>query len=123
MQKEKALTFQLLLEKSELVSGRSGEIRTRGLLNPIQARYQAALHPELKAHGLQTDIIIPQAGEKSRDFGKIGTKASDAPALRLYGLAERKERSPVRRVVAFRARQAGAPLVHAFFRAAHPSRG
>ena len=26
--------------------GRSGEIRTRGLLNPIQARYQAALHPD-----------------------------------------------------------------------------
>ena len=26
--------------------GRSGEIRTRGLLNPIQARYQTALHPE-----------------------------------------------------------------------------
>ena len=30
----------------DTLHGRSGEIRTRGLLNPIQARYQAALHPD-----------------------------------------------------------------------------
>ena len=32
--------------KTRIFGGRSGEIRTRGLLNPIQARYQTALHPE-----------------------------------------------------------------------------
>ena len=30
--------------------GRSGEVRTRGLLNPIQARYQAAPHPDGKMY-------------------------------------------------------------------------
>ena len=65
MQKEKALTFQLLLEKSELVSGRSGEIRTRGLLNPIQARYQAALHPDERTFR-QAKYIIPRRQNLSR---------------------------------------------------------
>ncbi len=31
------------------VYGPSVEIRTRGLLNPIQARYQTSPHPELPA--------------------------------------------------------------------------
>ena len=30
-----------------LFSGLSGETRTPGLLNPIQARYQTALHPDV----------------------------------------------------------------------------
>ncbi len=29
-------------------AGLSGETRTPGLLNPIQARYQSALHPDIK---------------------------------------------------------------------------
>ncbi len=29
--------------------GPSGESRTHGLLNPIQARYQTALHPDIAA--------------------------------------------------------------------------
>ena len=67
VQKEIALTFQLFLEKSELVSGRSGEIRTRGLLNPIQARYQAALHPD-DGTSRQAEYIIAHRQDLSRPF-------------------------------------------------------
>ena len=37
--------------------GPSGESRTHGLLNPIQARYQTALHPDIAA-GYQRQIIL-----------------------------------------------------------------
>ena len=36
--------------------GPSGESRTHGLLNPIQARYQTALHPEIVAVSLSDKI-------------------------------------------------------------------
>ena len=48
-------------EKSPSLSaegfGPSGESRTHGLLNPIQARYQTALHPDI-ATGYQRQIIL-----------------------------------------------------------------
>ena len=48
-------------EKSPSLSaegfGPSGESRTHGLLNPIQARYQTALHPDIAA-GYQRQIIL-----------------------------------------------------------------
>ena len=44
LQKQKTLDFSNKIKC--FLYGRSGEIRTRGLLNPIQARYQAALHPD-----------------------------------------------------------------------------
>lgn len=43
--KEKALKHNV----SELSIGPSVEIRTQGLLNPIQARYQTSPHPDLLA--------------------------------------------------------------------------
>ena len=41
--KKRNLTISTI---ARFFTGRSGEIRTRGLLNPIQARYQTALHPD-----------------------------------------------------------------------------
>ncbi len=48
-------------------SGRSGEVRTRGLLNPIQARYQAAPHPENMKYNITTFFENQQ---REYDFGK-----------------------------------------------------
>ena len=44
-------------------SGPSVEIRTRGLLNPIQARYQTSPHPDAVSISL---VIIPWGEEKSK---------------------------------------------------------
>ena len=71
MTKEKA-------QKMKLLSfGRSGEIRTRGLLNPIQARYQTALHPELTGNARQAKSIIPQRRGLSSIFLQKGRRAID----------------------------------------------
>ena len=42
-------------------SGPSGESRTHGLLNPIQARYQTALHPDVWPGVLTGDIVYYSA--------------------------------------------------------------
>ena len=41
--------------------GPSGESRTHGLLNPIQARYQTALHPDVWPGVLTGDVIYYSA--------------------------------------------------------------
>ena len=43
--------------------GPSVEIRTQGLLNPIQARYQTSPHPDAVSNSL---VIIPWGEEKSK---------------------------------------------------------
>ena len=48
--------------------GRSGESRTHGLLNPIQARYQTALHPEPDCHRCGTHNIIQPFGGNVKGF-------------------------------------------------------
>ena len=62
---------RLIVKKPNNIKENKNSV-TRMEMHPIQARYQAALHPELKAQGLQTDYIISQVGEKSSVFGKIG---------------------------------------------------
>ena len=46
--------------------GPSGESRTHGLLNPIQARYQTALHPDVSLR--RHVILYPVNGNLSIDF-------------------------------------------------------
>ena len=48
--------------------GPSVEIRTRGLLNPIQARYQTSPHPDIFCRSLGDFDMIPQKFKKSKHF-------------------------------------------------------
>ena len=43
----KKFPFLLIFSKNGNFFGPSVEIRTRGLLNPIQARYQTSPHPDI----------------------------------------------------------------------------
>ncbi len=47
--------------------GPSVEIRTRGLLNPIQARYQTSPHPDLLA-ALGDSLILAHLAEKCKHY-------------------------------------------------------
>mgnify|MGYP006921530115 CR=1 FL=1 len=38
--------YRTIVDSPRLLCGRSGGIRTRDPLHPMQVRYQAALHPE-----------------------------------------------------------------------------
>ena len=48
--------------------GPSGESRTHGLLNPIQARYQTALHPDVWPGALTGDAVYYNASFSSCQF-------------------------------------------------------
>ena len=66
-QKEKALAFL------QVLFGPSAEIRTQGLLNPIQARYQTSPHPETGAGLVVPDssVIITHSILKCKPFFKF----------------------------------------------------
>jgi hypothetical protein len=48
--------------------GRDGEIRTRDPLNPIQVRYQAALHPD-RRRAARTRIVPHRGQAEQRRSG------------------------------------------------------
>ena len=69
-----AVVVLLYNEKRQPVKGwrfgPSGESRTHGLLNPIQARYQTALHPVNRAVSNQLYYYSGFEGECQQDFAK-----------------------------------------------------
>ena len=65
--KRKKLKEQLLFQ----LFGPSVEIRTRGLLNPIQARYQTSPHPDFCVVFLTTSIYYHENTKMSSIFCKI----------------------------------------------------
>ena len=69
--KRQILSDLTLLLTLTAIFGPSGESRTHGLLNPIQARYQTALHPVNQAVSNQLYYYSGFKGECQQDFAKI----------------------------------------------------
>ena len=66
-------------------SGPSDWIRTSGLLNPIQARYQTSPHPEIAGgHQPNSLCIIPRLPEKSKPFLQNSQKIFQAKFVTFY---------------------------------------
>ena len=60
------------IPKNSLFSGRSGEIWTRGPLNPIQVLYQAEPHPEITCTSIQQNFeFVNPFSKKIYFFWKI----------------------------------------------------
>ena len=69
--KRQILSDLTLLLNLTAIFGPSGESRTHGLLNPIQARYQTALHPVNRAVSNQLYYYSGFEGECQQGFAKI----------------------------------------------------
>ena len=69
--KRQILSDLTLLLTLTAIFGPSGESRTHGLLNPIQARYQTALHPVNRAVSNQLYYYSGFEGECQQGFAKI----------------------------------------------------
>ena len=69
--KRQILSDLTLLLTLTAIFGPSGESRTHGLLNPIQARYQTALHPVNRAVLNQLYYYSGFEGECQQGFAKI----------------------------------------------------
>ena len=68
--KRQILSDLTLLLTLTAIFGPSGESRTHGLLNPIQARYQTALHPVNRAVSNQLYYYSGFEGECQQGFAK-----------------------------------------------------
>ena len=68
--KRQILSDLTLLLTLTAIFGPSGESRTHGLLNPIQARYQTALHPVNRAVSNQLYYYSGYEGECQQGFAK-----------------------------------------------------
>ncbi len=53
--KKQSVHYRILRSYKDTLHGPSVEIRTRGLLNPIQARYQTSPHPDIQFCFTQPD--------------------------------------------------------------------